>query len=454
MENNLEQSIANAWDALTGKKSLPVQIVSLLALAFVSVFAVFIVLLVANWWEVSGSFFRLLEILLSPTVIICALVLYLWQRHEARVDDNILGSIVKTWNAAARKISPSAQIALLLLFAFASIFVVLLVANWLEVTDAFLSLLGILFSPTVVICALVLYMCWQYGTHIGDFLNRVIVEVQVGKTRIKLDPAISDPAVYSRSKSDNNFGTSLPDTETSSGSPNIEEIEKKAERGDDKAQSALGFLYYSGIEVAQDHTEAHKWLDLAAKQKNAEAQSNLGVLYDNGEGVAQDHDKAAEYFRLAAKQGNAEAQFNLGTSYYNGRGVKQDHDKAVKCFRLAAKQGNAEAQFNLGVLYYDGEGVAQDHDKAAEYFRLAAEQGHVRAQFNLGVSYHNGNGVAQNYSEAYIWLSLASAGNHSGARKARDQVAQKLDSDAMKNAQAEATRRAEKIRRKREGESQ
>ena len=450
MKNKIRQWLVKAWSALTGKISLAVQIASVLSLSLVSVL---VVLLVANRLGVEDSFLHLLGILFSPTLVICALVLYLWRRHEARVDGNILGSIVKTWSAVAREISLSVQIALLLLFAFASIFVVLLVANWLEVTDAFLSLLGILFSPTVVICALVLCLCWQYGTHIGDFLNRGI-EVQVGKTRIKLDPAISDSVVYSRSKLDNNFGASLPNTEPSSDSPNIEEIEKKAEQGDDKARSVLGFLYYNGIEVAQDHAEAHKWLDLAAKQGNAEAQSNLGVLYDNGEGVAQDHDKAAEYFRLAAKQGNAEAQFNLGTSYYNGRGVKQDHDKAAKCFRLAAKQENAEAQFNLGVLYYDGEGVAQDHDKAAECFRLAAEQGHVRAQFNLGVSYYNGNGVAQNYSEAYIWLSLASAGNHSGARKARDQVAQKLDSDAMKNAQAEATRREEKIRRKREGESQ
>ena len=76
-------------------------------------------------------------------------------------------------------------------------------------------------------------------------------------------------------------------------------------------------------------------------------------------------------------------------------------------------------------------------------------------KFNLGTSYYNGEGVAQNYSEAYIWLSLASAGNCSERKKKQgDQIAQKLDAETMKNAQVEATRREEEIRRKRESESQ
>ena len=80
--------------------------------------------------------------------------------------------------------------------------------------------------------------------------------------------------------------------------------------------------------------------------------------------------------------------------------------------------------------------VEQSHAQIAKRFRLAAEKGDANAQFNLGLLYYNGKGVTQNYSEAYIWLSLASAGNAPNARKARDQVAKKLDAETMKNAQA------------------
>ena len=237
------------------------------------------------------------------------------------------------------------------------------------------------------------------------------------EAHIKSDKMILDP-VSSQGKLDNNSGASLADTATSSGSSDINKLKGRAEQGDARAQSILGTLYYKGLEVEQDRV------------------------------------KAAECFHLAAEQGDVEAQASLGVLYYNGEGVAQDHAKAAEYFRLAAEQGLAKAQFSLGVLYYNGESVAQDHAKAAEYFRLAAEQGLAIAQFNLGFLYYNGEGVAQNYSEAYIWFFLASAGNAQNAREARDQVAQKLDSDAMKSAQAEMIRRAEKIRRKREGESQ
>ena len=342
-----------------------------------------------------------------------------------------------------RKISLPVQIASLLALALVSVLVVLLVANRLGVEDSFnrllgigdffLLLLGILLSA-LIICVLVLYLRQHNKASTGGFFRRIIdrtTEFRCGPFRLKMvsdldssqrkpeahiksDKMILDP-VSSQGKLDNNSGVLLADTATSSGSlDNFNEIEKKAWQG------------------------------------NAEAQFNLGVLYDK----KQNHTKAAHWYQRAAEQGHAKARFNLGVSYYNGEGVKQNHTKAANFFRLAAEQGHAKAQFNLGALYYKGEGVAQNYTAAANWYRRAAKQGVAKAQFNLGASYHNGEGVAQNYSEAYIWFSLASAGNYPNAREARDQVAKKLDADSMKNAQSETARRAEKIRRKRESESQ
>ena len=354
MENKIWQSLVKKWSALTGKTPLPAQIASLLSLALVSVFAVFIVLWVAKLSGVSESFLRLLEILLSPTVIICALVLYLWRRHATHIEK---------------------------------------ILDWVTTLQS-------------------------WGQNLASKPNKIDSDSLEQNLTSKPDRVVSDPD-SSRSKSGNKPEASLSDTVASSGSDNnFNKVEKKAGQGD------------------------------------VEAQFRLGVLYDLGDGVEQNHTEAVKWYRLAAKQGHAKAQSNLGISYREGEGVEQNHTEAVKWFRLAAEQAHANAQCSLGISYQEGAGVEQNHTEAVKWFRLAAEQGNATAQFNLGVLYGNGEGVVQNYSEAYIWLSLASAGNDPDARKARDKVARKLDSNAMKNAQAEATRRAEKIRRKREGESQ
>jgi len=81
-----------------------------------------------------------------------------------------------------------------------------------------------------------------------------------------------------------------------------------------------------------------------AEKGNAKAQFDLGLKYDTGEGVRQDYAEAAKWYRKAAEQGYAEAQFNLGTMYDEGRGVRQDYAEAAKWYRKAKDQGVAGAQ--------------------------------------------------------------------------------------------------------------
>ena len=364
------------------------------------------------------------------------------------MENKIWQWLVKTWNALTGKISLAVQIASMLSLTLVSVLVVLLIANRLGVEDSFLRLLGILFSPTLVICAAVLYLWRRHESHIGGFLGR-ITKLDVGPFRALAQPNKTIDPILSRGKSGDKSEDGASNAATSP-----DEIQKKAEEGDAEAQFDLGVLYDYGEGAKQNRVKAAEWYRLAAEQGHAKAQFNLGVLHYNGEGVKQNRVEAAKWYRLAAEQKIAAAQFNLGILYSEGEGVKQSQPEAAKWLRLAAEQGIAKAQSALGVVYYIGKGIEQNHAEAAKWFRLAAEQEIDRAQFNLGILYRNGEGVAQSYSEAYIWFSLASTGNDPEARKARDQMAQKLDWNAMKDAQAEATRRAEKIRRKREGESQ
>ena len=318
------------------------------------------------------------------------------------MENKIWQWLVKTWNALTGKISLAVQIASVLSLTLVSVLVVLLVVNWLGVSESFFRLLEILLSPTVIICALVLYLWRRHEAHIGDILGWIPTLQSLGPNLApaKSDNLTSDPVSF-RSKSDNKSEASPSDTTTSSGSPNnFNEIAKKAEQKDANAQFNLGTLYRNGEGVEKNDAEAAKWYRLAALQGNAEAQFSLGVLYGRGEGVEKNDAEAAKWYRLAADQGDAKARFNLGVLYHKGEGIEQNHAKAAKWYRLAADQGVVEARFNLGLLYYSGKGVEKNHTEAAKCFRLATDQGIAEAQFSLGLLYDSGKGVEKNHAEA------------------------------------------------------
>ncbi|MCT8974707.1 tetratricopeptide repeat protein [Microbaculum marinisediminis] len=72
-----------------------------------------------------------------------------------------------------------------------------------------------------------------------------------------------------------------------------------AERGDPKAQTALGLAYYHGQGVPQDYGEAVVWYRRASEQGYAYAQGLLGYLYFQGQGVHQDYMDAYFWLNLA-----------------------------------------------------------------------------------------------------------------------------------------------------------
>jgi len=73
-----------------------------------------------------------------------------------------------------------------------------------------------------------------------------------------------------------------------------------AERGDPKAQTALGLAYYHGHGVPQDYGQAAVWYRRAAEQGYPYAQGLLGYLFFLGEGVHQDYIEAHLWLNLAS----------------------------------------------------------------------------------------------------------------------------------------------------------
>jgi TPR repeat protein len=192
-----------------------------------------------------------------------------------------------------------------------------------------------------------------------------------------------------------------------------------------------------------DYRTAYRIWRPLAQRGDVRAQGALGGLYADGRGVPQDYGEAVKWFRLAAAQGLAVAQYALGMLYRNGQGVPRDAAEAGKWFRLAAAQGQPKAQFMLGVLSQHGEGVPRDDAEAATWYQKAAAQGDGMAQLSLGVLYADGRGVAQDFVQAHVWLTLAAARLPPGeaqdkAAKARDILAAHMTAAQLAEAQQRA----------------
>jgi len=158
-----------------------------------------------------------------------------------------------------------------------------------------------------------------------------------------------------------------------------------ADRGDAKAQTKLGSMYYYGLGVPQNYDEALTWYRKAANQDYPRAEYNIGAMYESGKGLPINYTEALHWYRNAADHGEADAQCSLGGMYYSGRGVEPDNSIALIWFRRAADQGLARAQYDIAYMYAHGEGVPQDRLEADLWYHKAASQEYDPALRILGL---------------------------------------------------------------------
>jgi TPR repeat protein len=189
------------------------------------------------------------------------------------------------------------------------------------------------------------------------------------------------------------------------------------------------------ITPAFSQEEVFKQALKRAEQGDIDAQLSVGMMYDFGQGVPQNYAEAIRWYRRSADRGNPAAQNNLGVMHMNGQGVPANAVEAARWIRMAADQGYAQAQMNLGWMHAQGTGVPRNYSEAIRWSRLAAEQGDAEGQLNLGVIYAEGQVARADYVEAYKWLSLATAKGDSTAQEKRDQLAGRMSSQQIAEAQ-------------------
>jgi localization factor PodJL len=169
----------------------------------------------------------------------------------------------------------------------------------------------------------------------------------------------------------------------------------------------------------------------AAASGDAAAAYEVAMRFADGRGVAQNDDQAAYWLQRAANSGLAPAQFRLGTYYEKGTGVKKDLAAARDLYLAAANKGNGKAMHNLAVLYAEGINGPPDYHTASVWFSKAADHGVADSEYNLAILYARGIGVPQSFADSYKWFALAAGQGDNEAAKKRDEVAGKLDPQAL-----------------------
>ena len=130
----------------------------------------------------------------------------------------------------------------------------------------------------------------------------------------------------------------------------VNSMTQKAEGGMAEAQMVLAKWRYDGSVLPEDHAEAARWYEMAAKQGNVGAMLALGRMLNEGDGVTKDVRKGCEWYVAAARKGSAEAYYELGLIFENGTGVKADKEKASKLYEEASKRGETNAASRLASL--------------------------------------------------------------------------------------------------------
>jgi len=91
------------------------------------------------------------------------------------------------------------------------------------------------------------------------------------------------------------------------------------------------------------------WVPLA-RAGDARAQTGLGFMYYSGRGVPRNSVRAAEFFQRAAEQGEPTAQLFLAQMYFKSDGVPMNAPIAMMWVELALAGGQVEAFELRGVI--------------------------------------------------------------------------------------------------------
>jgi TPR repeat protein len=187
----------------------------------------------------------------------------------------------------------------------------------------------------------------------------------------------------------------------------LELLRRSAAQGSSRAQSLLGWAYWSGIGVKQDFAEAAKWFTAAARQEDGYALATLSSFYYYGAGVVQDRERGKRLLLRAAELGDEKGLTGAWKVLLAGQPEDRDPRLGVHFLSKAAGTNDAQAAYMLAREYLTGRDVPRDPSRAVEWFERAAKAKHAVASLWLSELHAKGIGVRQDVKRAERMLQDA-----------------------------------------------
>ena len=241
-----------------------------------------------------------------------------------------------------------------------------------------------------------------------------------------------------------------------------EKIRKFAAAGNVRAQTYLGFVYFSKQDDTAARTQAESamkkgyapafrlraliarragarnWIDFmlkAAELGDPEAFASAGFhLAETGKGVQRS--KGLDMIRRAERRGVVDGKVKMGRAYMQrlvaaGRDEDPAPVQAFKRFKSASERNNNEAKYYLSLCYLKGIGCRVDHGNAAQLAYEAAQSGDSFAQILYAAYLRDGIGVGRDTLAAVSYLEkAANQGNKHATAMLSDLISKAHDVDS------------------------
>ena len=193
----------------------------------------------------------------------------------------------------------------------------------------------------------------------------------------------------------------------------LDQIRDNAEKGDSKAQAALGYMYLFGKNVPQADNLAVSFLSKAAAQGDPYASFQLGNLYLVGRGCEQSSTKATSLIKIAADQGDQDAQMQLAGLLLEG----PNPSDGVSYLTQLAEKGKQEAMLMLADEYVRSKSPIANDEWGFKWYMRAAKAGNLRGQLMSARCLRYGIGTAPNRAQALEFYRKASESGSEEATK-------------------------------------
>jgi len=197
----------------------------------------------------------------------------------------------------------------------------------------------------------------------------------------------------------------------------IEDIQLRADQGDESGLLMLALLLYTGQGLPEDKERALKLYLQAAELGNLTAMETITLFYLQGDQVPGMTDaKAMELLQKGLTGGYVRCTANLGMFYALGRGVKKDLARAMQLWEQGGTDiaDRDDCQEHMAACYYAGDGVAKNIPRAVEIWRAGAARKLPHFQHRLAEAIINRNATGTR-EEVFILLQDALSAGYAPA---------------------------------------